>query len=1633
MLKKTLLLLFIFTSFAQAQAQSLNLLSPSGGENWAAGSVKLIQWAYSNVDYVKIEYSVDSGATYTVIAPSVEASFQSYHWTVPSTMSPNCYIKITSLQSPIIYSTNAAIFTILEGPYINLTAPNGAEVLNEGTTFQITWNSYQTSQILKVEYSINDGATWLSIADTIYNFQYYFWTVPATPSTYCKIRVSDVYNSQLFDESDFVFTINAPSVPLYLIAPNGGETWAAGYPQAISWTSTGVNNIKIELSLDLGANWTVLESSIPASSGYYYWAGTAAYATSQALIKISDVANSNQFDISDMPFNITIPPPVVIVTSPNGGEQIALGATYNILWWAVSINDVRIEYSINNGQNWNLIAASVPASAGTYTWNVPNVNSISALIRVTDNSNAAITDQSDATFSIINPSISLTGFPSGTMQNYGDLLIINWNSTGINNELLKLEYTTDFGVSWQPIASNVPNTSFYAWQINCLPTDSCKIRISLQNNPSVFDVSDGAVKIIANSPAIVVLNPNNPGPLGSGTVYPITWFSYMINNVRIELSINGDTVYNLLTALAPASNGVYYWNIPPSLTATSCRIKISNAANTSLSSLSPSFFNIQPGTIHVTSGNFTTNYLSGSSYPITWTNSGIGNYVNINYSVDGGTTWLPIIANYQNNGTYLWNLPYLSTNTLIYKVEDATNPIIFDVNDANLTIVPANNPLLEIVEPGTGNTFAVGSHIQIKWLTSGIDFINIDYSSDGGSTWTAIAGNINTQINYYNWTFPANNISNGKIRITNSVNSANFDTINFSTDQSFISLSAPNGGETWGTALNQYITWQSLGVTHVNLYYSDNGGNTWQIIDSNKVNTGYYNWLTPTTIGSNYKIKITNSDNIFMFDESNNVFSLTTPSVSLSLLSPNGGEQLISNQGSYIDWQCNTLSNLNIAYSLDGGLTYFTIAQNVPSIPSFYYWMIPDTFANNAKIKISVANNPGVSDVSAAGFKIIKSQPSLQLLWPNGSESLCKNAYASVKWSANNCDYVNLYYSTNGGTTYTLISSIMNDSVYTWQVPNVVGNNFKIKVEHGNDTSIYDASDAVFSIMNCSSVGNQLVLSAPSVSSICSGNQLTLDYNITGNFNASNNFRVQISTNQFSNFTDIGGINNSNTSGSIIVSIPEQTAAGSNYSIRVVSTNPPMLSNVVNNIQILSANANFSASNTLSLLPNAQVTLIPASTSAALTSSLWNISNGSTSTAYTPVLNFYNAGKYMVKLTVTDTSGCTGTVIKNNYLFSEHLFNTMLLNVPNQNELTDIDFDQDRYGCAIYKNGNCLITADTGKTWTLAYTNSNTVQLNSISTQGNMWYITLEDGTCLRSNNKGLFWLPVSFNNSISLKDLLYISNTNMIAVGGSGKIFKYNGIKWVTQNSGTSKTLNKAASNNFVTMVVGEQGTILKQQPNNSWAPISSPLNINYNDLAFKDSLYGFIAGDFGYILKTENGGTSWSVALSGADINFKSITCSGDSVWAVGSKGIVYTSQNNGNTWNRYSIGSNTDLNRVYYKNNKGYVAGKTGLLRSFNHTLYTPVVNAVKKNLQEASVTLFPNPGSNFVNLVFSSELTARNYQLFITDISGKKVFAEQFNSTPGASKQIDIHTLQNGIYFVCLISENQYQTYKLVKSE
>ena len=205
--------------------------------------------------------------------------------------------------------------------------------------------------------------------------------------------------------------------PITVTKPNGGDTLYADSAALITWESHTVEFVDLAYSIDEGSTWTTIASDVSAAWGSYPWT-VGRVNTASALVRVSDAADGTVVDESDAGF--TIIGPEIVLQSPNGGEIWEVGSEQTIRWTSVNIDSVAIDFSYDGGASWNEYVV-VSGSDTSYSETVGAVTTLSAKIRVRDNADETISDVSDSTFTIQDPTgLTALGIPDefGLSQNY---------------------------------------------------------------------------------------------------------------------------------------------------------------------------------------------------------------------------------------------------------------------------------------------------------------------------------------------------------------------------------------------------------------------------------------------------------------------------------------------------------------------------------------------------------------------------------------------------------------------------------------------------------------------------------------------------------------------------------------------------------------------------------------------------------------------------------------------------------------------------------------------------------------------------------------------------------------------------------------------------------------------------------------------------------------------------------------------------------------------------------------------------------------------------------------------------------------------------------------------------------------
>ncbi|MCG2811111.1 MAG: hypothetical protein L6428_06610, partial [Candidatus Aminicenantes bacterium] len=172
-----------------------------------------------------------------------------------------------------------------------------------------------------------------------------------------------------------VFSLTLPS-SISVVSPNGGEIWAVGSGQSITWTSTGaVGNVNIDYSTDSGGDWTPVVAGT-ANDGIYSWTVPSTPSTT-CLVRIRDAADNDPSDTSDAVFIITVSAieTVSAPTTPTGPTTGTISTSYDFSTGGATSSlghALQYKFDWDDGSDSGWLAAGTTqaahswAAAGTY-------------------------------------------------------------------------------------------------------------------------------------------------------------------------------------------------------------------------------------------------------------------------------------------------------------------------------------------------------------------------------------------------------------------------------------------------------------------------------------------------------------------------------------------------------------------------------------------------------------------------------------------------------------------------------------------------------------------------------------------------------------------------------------------------------------------------------------------------------------------------------------------------------------------------------------------------------------------------------------------------------------------------------------------------------------------------------------------------------------------------------------------------------------------------------------------------------------------------------------------------------------------------------------------------------------------
>ncbi|MBI5632123.1 MAG: Ig-like domain-containing protein [Nitrospirae bacterium] len=264
-------------------------------------------------------------------------------------------------------------YTTTDITYTSLTllTPNGGEKITTGSTYQITWGAPAEATKFTLQYSINNGTAWKTIATNVTGNSYP-WTLPPQTANKpnCLLKITGYNTVGSFvgtDTSNAVFRMEV----IKLNSPNGGESWNSGTVHPITWTTgTSIKPIsKVNLYYKIDATgYKLITSFTGTNPGTYEWTVPTVTANKLAskvkveLVYTGITAKGN--DINDANFTI----------KPAGAPVAAVEAldTYRIQKIGLTNSGIEVSEAVMNMADESLTEEHSTTDGTMLLWSEPD-------------------------------------------------------------------------------------------------------------------------------------------------------------------------------------------------------------------------------------------------------------------------------------------------------------------------------------------------------------------------------------------------------------------------------------------------------------------------------------------------------------------------------------------------------------------------------------------------------------------------------------------------------------------------------------------------------------------------------------------------------------------------------------------------------------------------------------------------------------------------------------------------------------------------------------------------------------------------------------------------------------------------------------------------------------------------------------------------------------------------------------------------------------------------------------------------------------------------------------------------------------------------------------------------------------
>ncbi|MBR9977085.1 MAG: T9SS type A sorting domain-containing protein [Bacteroidetes bacterium] len=560
--------------------RSLVLLTPVGGESLCAGNMIDITWEATGNNDFSILLSSDNGATYDqVLVDNLPRNTRSWQWTIPAEFPVGTEYRIRIMDNKLseLQDEMPGSFEVREGTVITEQVHWRNVCVGEGAWFyvraegagELTYQWKRNGVLLEGEERDELQLEDLGMDDNLAAFTCEITgdcgTIESEPA------LLKVFNSAVIKQQAAHDTACIGGSAQFEIIAEGSNLSYKWYFRSPS----GVNR-----SFDVDAPILTLTDITKDDLGAYW----------------CDVNSSCGKATSQTRF-LLVPETSVEVLQPSVWNQvIPAGSKFTIGWRQFCLSTLKIEYSTDNGNTWNLISGAFDAAAGEYSWQVPEVEADQCFIRLSSANDLSINGQSKQFMikdvPVYSRNLEIIGFSwVGVGETAESSLVID----NLGRAELQVSKTTLLGLSGGSIPSmsikngapfTVPARDNYTLLLEYAPATASRVEGHLiithdaAGSPDTIDViGESFITTSATTPSQPLqlsLSRNYPNPVSLATggktqihfdlphraMVEIALYNSL--GVRLRTLYSGERVagrHTLSVQLSALAPGVYFYRL----------------------------------------------------------------------------------------------------------------------------------------------------------------------------------------------------------------------------------------------------------------------------------------------------------------------------------------------------------------------------------------------------------------------------------------------------------------------------------------------------------------------------------------------------------------------------------------------------------------------------------------------------------------------------------------------------------------------------------------------------------------------------------------------------------------------------------------------------------------------------------------------------------------------------------------------------------------------------------------------------------------------------------------------------------------------------------------------------------------